>query len=410
MNITESIILAFSSVKGNKLRASLTLLSIAIGVFAIIGSGALISSIDGAINSELEAIGETTFSVSRFPSFQMGDRDWHKYGRRKPLNMTLLKEFRRQMTLTDNISGIGSSNGFLIKSGNLTTNPDVTIIGADDNYFYNYNVNVMEGRIINSEDVLYGNNVAVVGNDVIVKLFPNGSPLGKEITIKNQKYTIVGLTEIKGAVLGQSQDNQVILPTSNFLKYFASRWEQSLTISVKAVSKELLNKTIDETIGVLRKIRNVAPGEENDFELETNETISESFGSITKYLSLFGSISGFIALIAAGVGIMNIMLVSVKERTREIGIRKAVGAKRIWILMQFIIEAITLCQIGGIVGIVLGMTATGLLSSMISVKMVFPVNLIIFSVGVCTMMGVVFGGYPAWKASKLDPIDALRYE
>jgi len=160
----------------------------------------------------------------------------------------------------------------------------------------------------------------------------------------------------------------------------------------------------------MRLVRNLKPWEENDFEIETNESIKEQFSGLTKYLQWFGFISGGIALIAAGVGIMNIMLVSVKERTREIGVRKAVGAKRRWIMYQFIIEAITLCQVGGAIGIVVGVIAGGAFGLLIGGTFSIPVGWVVFSVIICTMLGVIFGAYPAWKAAKLDPIEALRYE
>jgi putative ABC transport system permease protein len=169
-------------------------------------------------------------------------------------------------------------------------------------------------------------------------------------------------------------------------------------------------QTVDESIGIMRSLRNVKPWEDNSFEIETNETISSQFASFTEYLSMFGIASGIISLLAAGVGIMNIMLVSVKERTREIGIRKAIGAKKNWILFQFIIEAITLCQLGGVIGIAFGVIAANGLSTLINAETQIPLFWVLFSVGTCTLMGLIFGSYPAWKAASLDPIDALRYE
>jgi putative ABC transport system permease protein len=342
----------------------LTLLSISIGVFAIIGVGTLVSSIDNAVSGELSSLGESTFIIKRMPSIQMGDT-WRKYRKRKAISYSVYKEFRKQMT---------------------------------------------EGRVFSADDISFNRNVAIVGNDVVVKIFPYINPIGKKIAIKNQSFTIIGVLEIKGAVLGQSQDNQVIVPISQFLKYNADWWEESVTISVKAMSKEQLEATVDEAIGAMRTIRKVKPWEENSFEIETNESISEQFGSFIGFLSIFGSICGGFALIAAGVGIMNIMLVSVKERTREIGIRKAIGAKRRWVLTQFIIETITLCQLGGLIGIILGVIAGNVLGKMLGMSIVFPVTWIVLSIVICTLLGIFFGAYPAWKAAKLDPIDALRYE
>jgi putative ABC transport system permease protein len=409
MNITESISLAFAAVKGNKLRASLTLLSIAIGVFAIIGSGTLVNSMDSAFTSELASLGETSFEITRMPSIQTGNT-WRKYRKRKSITYSEFKDFKRRMTISNDISATSASSGHVIKSEYYTTDADVVLIGADENYFTNYNMKVDFGRAFTAEDISLGRNIAIIGNDVVVKIFPNMNPIGKQIRIKNQAFTVVGVLETKGAVMGESMDNYTIIPLTQFLKYYASWWEESLSISVKATSKDMLPKTIDEATSVMRTIRDVKPWEENSFEIETNESISDQFKSFSIYLSVFGIASGIIALIAAGVGIMNIMLVSVKERTREIGIRKAVGARRSWIMYQFIIEAITLSQIGGLIGIALGLGIGGFFSQMMGFKAVYSLDWVLAGVGICTLLGIVFGAFPANKASKLDPIDALRYE
>jgi putative ABC transport system permease protein len=314
------------------------------------------------------------------------------------------------MLTTDMISGKTEAIGLKIKSGNLTTDNDVILIGTDENYFNIMNVGVESGRPLNAEDRTLNRNVAVIGNDIVVKIFPHESPLGKKIYIKNQAFTVIGVFEIKGAILGQSQDNYVAIPLNLFLKYFTDKWNESITITIKAKSKQLRSQTMDEAIGIMRNIRDVQPWEENSFEIETNESISEQFGIFTTFLSIFGIVCGTIALIAAGVGIMNIMLVSVKERTREIGVRKAVGAKRLWILTQFIIETITLCQIGGLFGIGFGITGALLLGKMLQINIVFSLFWFISSIIICTILGMLFGAYPAWKAAKLDPIEALRYE
>jgi putative ABC transport system permease protein len=409
MNISESIRLAFDSVRVNKLRAFLTLLSISIGVFAIIGAGTLTSSLEGVVTTELENIGETTFWIEKMPKI-VTDATWHKLQKRKPITYAQVQDLKRDMTLTDMISVSGVSGGATLKYGNESTNPDIFIIGSDENFFSILSLNVDQGRPIVKQDIDFNRNVCVIGNDVVVKLFPNDNPIDKIISIKNQNFQVVGVLETQGAVLGQSKDNRVVIPITNFLQYYVEEWRESLTISVKAQDMKSLPATIDEAIGIMRVIRKDLPGDDNSFELSTNETITEQFGGFVNFLSAIGWISGGFALIAAGVGIMNIMLVSVKERTREIGIRKAVGARKSWIMTQFIVEAITLCQIGCLVGILFGIGGAGVLSMLISVKIVFPVAWVIASIIICTLMGVSFGAYPAWKAANLDPIDALRYE
>jgi len=409
MNVFESIKLALDSIRVNKLRAFLTLLSISIGVFAIIGAGTLVSSLSGTVEKQLDEIGENTFWIQKMPKVVTGN-NWRKYMKRKPITYTQMKELKRTMTTTNLIAGVSYSMGNTVKAGNLSSNPDVDLIGSDEIYFSNMNVSISEGRIFTEDEINQCSNVALIGNDVKVKVFPNMNPIGKRITIKNQNYEVIGMLESKGATLGRSQDNVIYIPISGFLKYYSSEWNESVTITIKAIGKGNRDATIDEAIGSLRVIRNLKPWEENDFEMDTNETITEQFSSFIGFLTYFGFFSGAIALIAAGVGIMNIMLVSVKERTREIGIRKAIGAKRKWILMQFIVETITLCQIGGLAGIIMGVGGGWALGSMAHMTIVFPVNWLIGAVVLCTVLGLLSGAYPAWKAAKLDPIEALRYE
>jgi putative ABC transport system permease protein len=409
MDFTESIYQAIDSIRTNKLRTFLTLLSIAIGVFALIVAGTLINSFEKAVLAQLEEIGETTFWIQRLPSIQTGNT-WYKYRQRKPITYRQYKELVRMTNSTPWISAHSYTFGMTINAGNLSTDPDVYVAGADPNFFITNSIDVEFGRTFIQEDIDYNRNVAIIGNDIVVKIFPNVNPLGKEISIKNQKYTVIGILKTRGALLGQSKDNMVIIPITNFLKYFASPWEESLQITVKAISKEMLQATMDEVIGNMRVIRNVKPWEANTFELETNETISQQFGSFVNFLSIFGFISGGFALVAAGVGIMNIMLVAVKERTREIGIRKAVGARRRWILWQFILEAITLSQIGGLFGIIFGVLGGYLLGNAIKLPLFFPVPWVVLSIIVCTILGIAFGTYPAYRAANLDPIEALRYE
>jgi putative ABC transport system permease protein len=409
MNILESVKLAIDSIRVNKLRTFLTLLSISIGVFAIIGAGSLVQSINNTVEGEIESLGETTFYIFKSPKIQMG-HSWQKYARRKPISYNQYQQLKSRLTLVSLSSAVAFSQGNTIKFGNNETNPDVNLIGVDEDYFILENRNFAEGRNIVKSDIITNRNVAVIGNDIKVKLFPNIDPIGKSITIKNQKYEVIGVLEPKGAMFGQSQDNMVLIPITHFLNYFANYWESSVQIALRARSRQLMQEAVDETIGAMRIVRNLKPWEENDFEIETNESIKEQFSGLTKYLKWFGFVSGGIALIAAGVGIMNIMLVSVKERTREIGVRKAVGAKRRWILYQFIIEAITLCQIGGLIGIIIGLVAGGVFGSLIGGTFSIPIGWVVFSIVICTILGLIFGAYPAWKAAKLDPIEALRYE
>lgn len=410
MIIFESVKQAFVSMSMYKLRASLTLLSIAIGVFAIMGVGTLTKSMDSAINDELSKMGENTYYIEKMPRIQTGPATWRKFMKRKPITYSQVKEYKKRMQLAEYISAIAATGSQVIKSGDLATDPDVTLIGSDENYFIVYADEIATGHPFTAEDISLSREVAVIGNDILVKIFPHQNPIGSKIHIGIHNYTVIGVTASKGAILGQSQDNRVVIPITQFLRYYANEWEESIVVTTRVPDKENLEKSMDEAIGHWRTIRNVQPWEGNSFEIETNQSISDQFGSFMNYMYVFGAICGGISLLAAGVGIMNIMLVSVKERTREIGVRKAIGARRSWILWQFIIETITLCQLGGLIGMLIGLIGGWSLGSLMNLKIVFPTFWVILSIAVCTILGLVFGAYPAWKASKLDPIEALRYE
>mgnify|MGYP001186192766 CR=1 FL=1 len=415
MNLRESVAMALDAVRANKLRSSLTLLSVGIGVFAIIASVGITSTLSASLSTQLADLGEHSFLIQRTPSFQFHG-NWRKYMKRKPITVELARQFRQRMTLTPLITVSNTSPGYTIKRGLESTNPDVSLIGIDHMYFAVNSASVASGRSFVEQDIVLGSRNAIIGYDVANLLFPNEDPLGKVITVKNQRFTVVGILERKGGVLGQSQDNRVLIPISVFVKYYTSEWDTSVDISVKAVSAIALEPTVDEAIGVMRLLRRVKPGEENNFELDTNEALTSQFSNLSSAILVVAWISGLGALLAAGIGIMNMMLVSVKERTREIGVRKALGARRSWIVRQFLIESITLCQLGGFTGIIggLGITAVTALilqsAGMPTLSIVWPWQTVIFSVIACTAIGMVFGLYPAWQAARLDPIEALRYE
>lgn len=415
MNVMESILMAIEAVRAQKLRSALTLLSIGIGVFAIVFSSSVMALFQGSVNSTLADLGENSFLIQRTPSISFGNT-WRKYMKRKPITYDEALAFRDRMTQTDRITISNTNPAYVIKAGGTSTDPDVALIGVDEQYFTVTAASIDGGRAFSAQDVMLNHPVAIVGNDVVVKLFPNGNPLGRTITIKNQQFTIVGLLEKKGGVMGQSQDNRVLIPMPLFVKYYTWEWDRSVDITVKAYSKGAVSDAVDEAIGVMRMLRGVKPWEENTFELDTNEAMSAQFAGFSSGLVLFAWFCGGAALLVAGIGIMNMMLVTVKERTREIGVRKALGARRGWIVRQFMIESIVMCQLGGLSGavgaVVLGMGGTAIIGAVTGtdIHMAVPWGAIVFSIGACTAIGLIFGLYPAWKASVLDPIEALRYE
>lgn len=415
MNTLESIRQAIEAVRAQKLRSGLTLLSIGIGVFAIIASTSITSTLQKVVSGQLADLGEHSFLIQRTPTVQFGS-SWRKYMKRKPISYEQALKFRQQLTTTTLVTISNTNPAYTIKYGGQSTDPDVSLIGVDELYGVVNAIGIDRGRAIAESDVALNRNVAILGNDVVVKLFGEADPIGKNVTIKNQVFNVVGTLTPKGAVLGQSQDNRVLIPMPLFVKYYTWEWDRSVDVSVKAWSRDALPATVDEAIGVMRVLRGVKPTEENTFELDTNEALSAQFAGFGTALLIVAWISGVGALLAAGIGIMNMMLVSVQERTREIGVRKALGARRRWILRQFLVESITLCQLGGMTGTVGGVGTSWMVTWWLrstgieSVAYTLPIGAIVFSVVACTAVGVMFGLYPAFRAASLDPIEALRYE
>lgn len=409
MQLFESVKLAYTSIKGSKLRSILTLLGIAVGLFSIIIVMTAISAIQQNIEDVFNSIGTNNFVIQKWPVFHTGGHEaMHKYHNRR--NLTI-EEGERLRAMTSLPVAIGISinvGGKIVRFGNEKTNPNIPIVGVNQELFIARDLKIGEGRNLTKSDYEYSKYTAIIGTDIQDILFKNVDPIGQQIKISNFNFEVAGVFEKRGSVLGQSQDNFICIPLGTFEKCFGT--ERSAGFVVMASSDKMIDKTMDEVIGALRKIRKVPVGEENDFEIITNDQLIAQFNDMTKYFKLGAGIVAFIALLAAGVGIMNIMLVSVTERTREIGIRKAIGARRKSILTQFVIEAVSLSWFGGLIGIVSGLLAGNLVALQLGVPVILPVEWIIIGLLVTTFVGVVFGVYPAMKAANLDPIEALRYE
>lgn len=408
MHVGESVKMALGSIRANKLRAGLTLLSISIGVFAIVGVAAAVGSLNAKVDDQLASLGRNSFIVKKTPAVTFGD--WQKYMNRKDITLREGLEFKRRLATAGLVGLVNFTGGAVVKYGDEETDPNIYVIGGDETFMSFTDFSLADGRGLDQQDVQLRSDVVILGADVYSRLFKKSPAIGRSVRINGHPYLVIGVMAPKGAIFGQSQDTRVLIPITSAAKYFFDEWGTSLQIQVRSTSMATLEETMDQAIGVLRTIRKVPYDKPNDFEVNSNESISETFGGFTKYISWFGIACGAIALLAAGVGIMNIMLVSVKERTREIGIRKAVGATSGNILSQFIIEAITLCQLGAAIGVLLGLLGGLAMGAALSVTPPIPWAWVAVSIGTCLMVGLIFGSYPAWKASRLDPIDALRYE
>ena len=401
--------MALTALRANKTRSWLTLLGMVIGVFAIIVSVTAVKVIDVYFQESMQFLGSSTFTISRYPAIRVdhGGRD----SRNRPsLTYEQVDRLKRAMRLPVHVSIIEDFAIASVRYGDRETEPNVALLGSDENFLANFTYELDQGRFLTEQDIQYARPVAVIGFDLAEELFPNESPLGKTIRMDGHRYEVVGVLKKKGSFLGFSQDNRVVAPITRLFTLYGIPDRNMASVSLRVDRPELLNAAMEEAIGRMRVIRKVEPGEENNFEVETNDTFQGVFEAFTSTLTIAGAGIGLIALLAAGIGIMNIMLVSVTERTREIGIRKAVGARRKDIMRQFLLEAFFLCQIGGLIGILLGAVAGNVVALYFDITAVFPWKWAFIGGVMVTLIALVFGGFPAYKAARLDPIESLRYE
>ena len=404
----ESFRMTIDAIRQNKLRSILTLLGISIGVFSVIGVMTAIRTLESSVESGLNVFGTNTFVIQKYSAI-MTDHGDEKYRNRKNIDYPQYEEFKRRAKLPIMVSVSEDVSARNVKYRDKTVKRSIELIGGDEGTVRTYNTYIADGRNITADDVHSARNVCLLGMDVVDRLFPFEDPLGKSLQIRGLDYTVVGVTERKGEAFGRSQDNYIVIPISNFLQHFKNRWT-TLAISVEASSAEEYDRTVDEAVGILRAVRKVPPSDENNFEIVSNAEMIERFSGFTKGIKLFALSISVIALLVAGIGIMNIMLVSVTDRIKEIGVRKAIGATRRDILIQFLTEAIFLSEFGGIVGVILGIAGGNIVSILFNIPAVIPIDWAIYGLVVCSAIGIGFGIYPAWRAANLNPIESLRYE
>jgi len=407
--LKESLRMAIDAIRQNKLRSILTLLGISIGVFSVIGVMTAIRTLESSVNSGLNVFAANTFVIQKWPEIEFGDHGKRKYRNRKNITIDQYKKLKERAKLPLLVSAADGTSVRNVQYRNKEVKNSVELFGGDDGTIRFYNTFLAEGRNFVPDDIRYSRNVCVLGMDVVDRLFPFEDPLSKKIQINGLDYIVIGITERQGEAFGQSKDNFIAIPISSFLEKFSNRWS-SLRIHVESTSQETYDKTRDEIIGLLRSIRKVPPELDNDFEIVSNTEMIEQFSSFTNGVKIFALAVSVIALVVAGIGIMNIMLVSVTERIKEIGIRKAIGATKQDILTQFLMEAVFLSEFGGIAGIILGVAGGNIVAVVFNIPAVIPIDWAFIGLFVCSAIGIGFGIYPAWRAAQLDPIESLRFE
>jgi len=413
MQLSEILRMAFGSLAVNKLRSILTMSGITIGVFSVIGVMTTVAALRGSIESGLNVLGSNAFQFQKFPSGFNTGNNMRKYRLRK--NITL-EQGQRYQKLMEGVVDVVSLELYDFGSGgaqatylNRKTTPDLNFVGSNQHFLAVNQYAIETGRNLMESDIELARPLCLIGQGVAKKLFPAENAIGKSIKVRGRTYMVVGLLAERGTSFGQSQDDIIIVPITRFAMEFGNE-RQSLHIATQAPSQDIYNETLDQAITAMRIVRGLKPEDENDFEVFSNESLIASFAKVADAVAAGSFVISGIALLAAGVGIMNIMLVSVTERTKEIGIRKSIGARQVSILTQFLIEAVTISLLGGLVGIVLGVVAGNGLAVWMKASIIFPWMWAGIGLLVCSGIGVGFGFYPAWKAARLDPIEALRYE
>jgi putative ABC transport system permease protein len=408
MFFTEIFRMALGSLRTNRLRSALTMLGVAIGVFSVIGVMTALSVIQGSIESGLSFLGSNIFQFAKYPVMNTRDPE-EKFANRHNISLEQATEFKRLMEGQASAIALKCFDGGKpVSYGNVTLQGR-TLVGTNEFFLAANSYTIAYGRNISPDDVDLGRPVTVVGASIQKKLFPSQTALGKTIKVNSKPYTIIGVLDEKGSSFGNSQDELVLVPITKFFSDFGHE-HRTINLAIQSTSQATYNDTLDKAIGAMRAARGLKLGQDNDFEIYSNDTLVSAFAQVADTVRAGAFVVSVIALLAAGIGIMNIMLVSVTERTREIGVRKAIGARKYDIIKQFLIEAVLLSELGGLAGILTGVLGGNGIALAFSMNMVFPWFWAITGLVVCSVIGIGFGSYPAWKAASLHPIEALRYE
>ncbi|HMS63706.1 MAG TPA: ABC transporter permease [Ignavibacteria bacterium] len=404
LEIKENLVISYKAITANKLRSFLATLGIVIGVTSVTLMQTAIEGINRAFEKSISAVGADVLYVQKFEWF--GKEDWSFYKNRKDITNVqfdyLTKNIQSATVTCPSVSGPKT-----LKYNDLVLE-NVFCIGTTFDYQETFGIDLEDGRFFTKKESDGGYPVVVIGTDIKKAFFENTDPIGKTIKIGSYSFKVIGILQKQGSFLGLfSLDSRVIIPIERFEKLFGGK--RSISINIKAADIKNMDETKEEVISIMRKARKVPIGGSNDFGVNQQEVFKSTFESVTSLIKVIGTLITSLSLIVGSVGIANIMFVSVKERTKEIGIRKAIGAKRRTIMYQFLIESITICLLGGIIGLLISFPISLIINAFV-LPTSMPLWVIFLGLFVSALFGVMAGFFPAWNAAKMDPVEALRYE
>ena len=407
---TESLRIAFAQIRANKMRSALTALGVIIGIVAVTLMGTAINGISAGVKQSLAGFGDDVLYVGKWPWRDV--QDWWNYRNRREIRPDYARRINDWIAANPNTAlklavPVAARMSTIVR-GEVRVN-NIYTMGTVAEIARISKSDLAEGRFYSDFEVEAGRSVVVIGFDVADALFPNQSPLGQSIRVRGQPFEVIGVVARQGSFLGLwSWDSMISLPLTTYQRYFSSKQDGEVRVQFDPLRKA---EAQDELRGLMRRIRGLGPERKDDFELNTQDTLGEQLGKVQFFIAVAGLLITGLALLVGAIGIMNITYVSVKERTREIGTRKALGARRRTILLQFLLEAVAICLVGGVIGLLLTGSLVAVVSTAFpSFPLVFSLSLVLLGIAVSTLTGVISGFLPAVRASKLDPVVALRYE
>ena len=408
--IHENNKIAINSIKSNLLRTVLTVMIIAIGIMALVGILTAIDALKGSISEQFSSMGANTFTIVNWTLEKRGKGHGIRQSRAfEEITFRQAQDFKEKFKLPVKTSIVVNASGSsTVKYKDYKSNPNIPVVGTDENYIYTSGLEIDKGRFFSEQEIKSSRNSVIIGSDLAKQTFETENPIGKVLSIGSSKYKVIGVLVEKGSGMGSNFDKMCLIPITNARSSFGGNY--SYTIQVMPLSTAMLDIAVGEAEGTFRQIRGLKTVDQTNFEIKKSDNLANMLLENMSTVTVAATFIGLITLLGAAIGLMNIMLVSVSERTKEIGIRKAIGAKRQVILQQFLFEAILIGQIGGAVGIVLGILMGNVVSLATGSGFIIPWVWVIGGAILCFVVGLTSGIFPAIKASKLDPIEALRYE